>query len=811
MVPVGTSVIEERYLASGDEAGTAPGDRRFRPDVEGLRAVAVVLVVLYHANVPRITGGYVGVDVFFVISGFVITGLLLRERAATGHTSILAFYARRCRRIIPAASLVIVVTVLLSYHLLGFLTGNSVAVDGRWAAIFLSNFHFEATGTNYLAALQPPSPLQNFWSLSVEEQFYAVFPMLLVLVVKAKTRLSFEARLAVTLVLVMAGSFSLSVVQTSNNPTAAYFSPFARAWELALGALIAVGTGWLLRLPPLAAATMTWMGLGAVLGASLVFGAQTEYPGSLVAIPVLGAGLIIAGGAAAPRFGVEVVLSTAPFRWLGRLSYSLYLWHWPILILAAESRGRMSLPAPQSLLWVALALVASVGSYSIVENPLRHARFLTRARSTSIMFGVALTVATLAILTLQIDTHGGTGAAADSAASEASGIVAPAKPATVRRLVLAATHIRSVPSHLTPTVNAAYFNYGIPDTWVGCSPAYGQSTASACTFGDTRGIHTVVLYGDSHALMWAQAINDIAVRAEWKFVLLAKAGCPVDMLPFRNPVGFSVPGGEWTACAQWHQYVLNRINRLNPDLVIVTQATHLAPDGRLYTAAQWQRGLEETLKLMTAPRIRKVVLGNIPYLPQAGPTCLARHMEDVQACSGPDSLSRTPLDQAERAAARTTGSQYIDLSPWMCSTSCTAVVGNYEVYVDDYHLTLTYARFLEDVVNETLRLPVLQTLTPPIPDPHATLNILPSVSNPRLVLLNSGTTDNVPVTKVEIRATGGDLRNAVVAEARRWPYGWIASWDSAKAPNGLYRLRSVVTDADGKVARSRPVSVVVKN
>ena len=771
----------------------------------------MALVVLYHANVPRITGGYVGVDVFFVISGFVITGLLLRERAATGHTSILAFYARRCRRIIPAASLVIVVTVVLSYHLLGFLTGNSVAVDGRWATVFLSNFHFEAIGTNYLAALQPPSPLQNYWSLSVEEQFYAVFPMLVVLVVKARARVSFEARLTITLIMVIVGSFGLSVVQTANNPTAAYFSPFTRAWELALGALIAVGTSCLLRLPPLAAAVMTWVGLGAIVGASLVFDAQTEYPGSLVAIPVLGAGLIIAGGAAAPRFGVEVLLSAAPFRWLGRLSYSLYLWHWPILILAAESRGRMSLPAPQSLWWVALAVVASVGSYAIVENPFRHAKFLTRTRSASIAFGVGLTVATLAILTSQINTHGGTGAAADSVASAASGIVAPATPETVRRLVLAANHITRVPSDLTPSVNAAYFNYGIPATWIGCSPTYAQTTVPACTFGDTRGIHTVVLYGDSHALMWAQAINDIAIRAEWKFVLLAKAGCPVDLLPYRNPVGFNALGGEWTACAQWHQFALDRINRLNPDLVIVTQATHTGPDGRLYTAVQWQRGLEDALKLMTAPRIRKVVLGNIPYLPQAGPYCLARHMEDVQACSGPNSLSHTPLDQAEQAAARTTGSQYIALSPWMCSTSCTTVVGNYEVYVDRYHLTIAYARFLEEVVNETLRLPVLRTLSPPTPDPHVTVNILPGLSNPHLVVLNSGTTDNVPVTKVEIRATGGALRDAVVAHAARWPFGWIASWDSANAPNGLYRLQSVATDVEGKTARSMSVSVVVKN
>ena len=175
---------DDRFLRSGDESGTAPGDRRFRPDVEGLRAVAVLLVVLYHADVPGISGGFVGVDVFFVISGFVITGLLLRERQSTDRTSILHFYARRCRRILPAATLVILAAVALSYLVLGVVTGANTAGDGRWAAIFLANFHFESIGTNYLLALRPPSPLQNFWSLSVEEQFYIVYPTAFLLVAR---------------------------------------------------------------------------------------------------------------------------------------------------------------------------------------------------------------------------------------------------------------------------------------------------------------------------------------------------------------------------------------------------------------------------------------------------------------------------------------------------------------------------------------------------------------------------------------------------------------------------------------------------
>jgi len=258
MTQRGASVVDDRALVSGDEAGTAPGDRRFRPDVEGLRAVAVLLVVLFHAGIPGLKGGFVGVDVFFVISGFVITGVLLRERASSGRTSILAFYGRRCRRIIPAATLVILVTIAASYLVLGNLAGDRSAVDGRWAAVFLVNFHFASEGTNYLAAQLPPSPLQNFWSLSVEEQFYIVYPTLFIAFAAVRTRISFRTRLAIGLIVVIVGSFTLSVIQTSSNATVSYFSPFTRAWELALGGLIAVSTNRLLRLRPHVAAVMAW-------------------------------------------------------------------------------------------------------------------------------------------------------------------------------------------------------------------------------------------------------------------------------------------------------------------------------------------------------------------------------------------------------------------------------------------------------------------------------------------------------------------------------------------------------------------------
>jgi peptidoglycan/LPS O-acetylase OafA/YrhL len=390
---------DPRPEASGDEAGTAPGDRRFRPDIQGLRAVAILLVVLYHAHIPGVGGGFVGVDVFFVISGFVITGVLLRERASTGGTSILAFYARRVRRIIPAASLVIVVTVLAAYVVLGPVSGRQTAVDGQWASVFLVNFHFIATETNYLASQTPPSPLQNFWSLAVEEQFYVVYPTIFLLVASTFVRTSFRIRMSVLLVATIVGSFVLSVTLTSSDPINAFFSPFTRAWELALGALIAVSAGNLRRLPATAAAALSWLGLAAIVIAAVVFTSATSYPGSLVAVPVIGAGLVIAGGTVGPSAGAEAVLGLRPFQWLGLVSYSFYLWHWPVLILATEWRGVPTLATLDNVLLVLVALALSIGTYLVVENPARHSATLIARRGTTIALGGCLVATTLLLST----------------------------------------------------------------------------------------------------------------------------------------------------------------------------------------------------------------------------------------------------------------------------------------------------------------------------------------------------------------------------------------------------------------------------
>jgi peptidoglycan/LPS O-acetylase OafA/YrhL len=698
----------DRFLASGDESGTAPEDRPFRPDVEGLRAVAVLLVVLYHSSVSALSGGYIGVDVFFVISGFVITGVLLRERASSGRTSILAFYGRRCRRIIPAATLVIIVTVFLSYFFLGTVGGSRAAIDGRWATVFLANFHFISTGTSYLGSQRPPSPLQNYWSLAVEEQFYVVYPTLFLMLAGIRTRLSLRARLAIGLVIVFCGSLAFSIIDTSSDATGAYFSPFTRAWELALGALVAVGTPWLLKVPAQIAAVATWFGLGAILVAAFSFTSHTAYPGSLVTIPVIGASLIIAGGVRAPRFGVEALLHLPPFRGLGRLSYSLYLWHWPILIVAAEHGGSASPSFPGSLGWVLVALAASVATYVLVENPIRHAKPLLLIRWASIGLGAALIAMTLAVVTFQSLLEIGTGIGVEGgvvpAASPASGGGPVASLQTVLRLVAASDHIQSAPRNLVPPLSQAVLqpltNLGEPP--LSCYSALSRSAVRGCTFGDRSGSFTMVLYGDSHAAMWFPDIDKIATQAHWRLVVLVGHNCALSWYPMPLPG----PNHDGAYCNQLHRFAVDTINRINPDLLIVAQAINIR-----IKPNQWQRGLMQQLKRITAPKTAKLVIGTEPPF-AGGPLCLAKHVADVQACSIPPRDHLTAYVNAEKQAAAVAGARYIDVLPWFCARTCSSIIGKYDVYFNAEHVAIGYQHFLEGVLAQAIDLPSFTRSTP---------------------------------------------------------------------------------------------------
>ena len=368
--------------------------------------MAVALVVLFHANIPGLRGGYVGVDVFFVISGFVITGVLLRERARVGSTSLLHFYTRRIRRILPAASLVIIASVIAAYVLLGSVSGNQNASDARWASVFLINVHFAATGTNYLASQAPPSVLQNYWSLAVEEQFYLLYPAIFLVVAGLSLRGSLRRRVGWVLGAAIVVSFVWSIVQTSNNPTAAFFSPLPRVWELALGGLVAVSTVPLRRLPAAIASALSWLGLGSIL-ARLVR-VLRGYPLSRLAScsSCLRGGARHSGRYDSTRHTESNAFSRLrPFQWIGLISFSLYLWHWPILEIATQRHGVATLPTWDNVMLILASVVLAALTYQFIENPVRHSRFLVSRRWASLIMGLCLIAATLTVATVELNRH----------------------------------------------------------------------------------------------------------------------------------------------------------------------------------------------------------------------------------------------------------------------------------------------------------------------------------------------------------------------------------------------------------------------
>ncbi|MFS0898328.1 acyltransferase family protein, partial [Mycolicibacterium litorale] len=365
--------------------------------MEGLRAVAVLAVVLYHAGVPGLGGGFVGVDVFFVVSGFLITGLLLREVASGDGVRLGAFYAARARRLLPAAALVLVATAVGAVLLLPPLQARGVLGDAIANALYVGNYRFAIGGTDYLAATDP-SPLQHYWSLGVEEQFYLLWPVLIVgtgwLVGRRFGESAARSALpyAAVLIAVAAGSYAVSIAWTHDWPSWAFFSLPTRAWELAVGGLIALSLPWWRRVPPVAAAAVGWTGLALIVVACTRVTASTPFPGTAALLPVAGTALVIAAGCATPNLGVGRLLSKPLPRAIGRVSYSWYLWHWPVLILAPALFGA-ELGLASRLAMVVISLGLAILTLHLVENPARFAEALRGSAARSLALGGVATAA----------------------------------------------------------------------------------------------------------------------------------------------------------------------------------------------------------------------------------------------------------------------------------------------------------------------------------------------------------------------------------------------------------------------------------
>ena len=708
-------------------------DTDFRPDIEGLRAIAVLAVVLYHVRLPGVRGGFVGVDVFFVVSGFLITRLLLAELATTGTVSRQRFWARRARRILPAATLTVVVTVVLARSVLAPLALPALGADAIGAGTFTINFVFAHRLGDYFGAqlgATNPSPLLHYWSLAVEEQFYLLWPALLVLLTRRPAQ--YRRLLAVTVTALAAVGFVVGMWLTDQHPSWAFFLLPARMGELLGGAGLAVAAGAVLRLAAPLRAALGWVGLAGIVVACSMLDESVPWPGRAVLLPVLATMAVIVSGTAPMTvpWAPLRVLRIPSLQWLGRHSFALYLWHWPLLVLAQARWGPLTWPERIVLVGVAVAL--SAASVRFVEDPVRHARTLSARPALSLALGAALCAVTVG-LGVQLRSSvgaldGGVTAAAPDLAAGAAVVAAAAPTTTVaattttigsattiattgvtpttlatpdppsgrlaalvastQRALQSSSGPAAVPSNLDPPLAAARDRSAPYDD--GCVNAGVNPRLQPCEYGVKDSARTILLYGDSHAVQWFEPLQQIALARGYRLVILIKGGCPV------AAVNVPTPNLHFT-CPPYRDRAIDWIAEHQPDLVVVANSYTQYPAD----ADEWAAGADETIGRLADASPHVVVIGDNPASTVDPPACLSGHLDDTSACAtARDDAIRPDRISAEVAAARAHGVRFVDTTDWFCTaTTCPTVVGNVLVMRDETHITVAMAELLEPLLD----------------------------------------------------------------------------------------------------------------
>jgi hypothetical protein len=533
--------------------------------------------------------------------------------------------------------------------------------------------------------------LQHFWSLGVEEQFYVVWPILILAVGFTGRRIR-GPLLAVALLSLTALSFHWSIAMTAGNSSWAYFSLQTRAWELATGALVAISADRLARLPRRLAGALGWTGLVVMVGSAFWISDATAYPGSAAAVPVGSAALIIAAGCGARR-GVERIFSEPLLQCIGRLSYSFYLWHWPMLIIAPMVVGHPLDVAGRCTI-VVLSLVVALLSFVVVEEP---GRRIALGTLQWLFGGVLISSAIVcvgALVLTNLPSLRGHGAAVTLASG-------PSQPApkfldTVEHYVSSAMATTAVPSNLTP--EPAHAAGDTPDaSRNGCHLDFLVIQQAACAFGDAAATKTAVLFGDSHMEQWEPAFSAAGKQQHWKIINWTKSACPAAKLTVVSPT----LNRDYTECDTWRSATIARIVALKPAMIFVGESENTKGVHK-FTPAEWTNATLDTLNTLRAQTKAKIVfMGDTPTPRSTVSDCVSAHLNDVRPCVTDLAHAHTYPDRhkAMRPAITAAGYPYVDPQPWLCSSSgCPPIIGNYLVYRDATHVSREYVQFLTPLI-----------------------------------------------------------------------------------------------------------------
>jgi len=645
----------------------------FRPDIEGLRAVAILLVVAAHANFPWLSGGFVGVDVFYVLSGYLITGLLLQEVRATQAIDFAGFYARRFRRLMPGLLLMLIGTGAAAWLLVAPADQPAQAIAAVSASAWLSNFHFAFSNLGYFTPGAETNLYLHTWSLGVEEQFYLIWPALLAVslgIWKGNAHAANYPRLKWILTAILAASLIACISWTQTAPLLAFYMMPARAWQFALGALVFLHfdsrdvDAQPHDAPQATSKALGWLGLGSILAAALVLDAQTPYPGFWALLPSIGTATVLAAGTRRQSAGVAQLLAWRPMQGIGRISYAWYLWHWPVLLLGAcVIRTDIAI---NRLGLVLLSLLIAFASYRWVEAPLRHKKYLI-SRPRIAVAGAFACMIIVASIGLRWHNH------------------------AIDRLSDADQQPFQAIRYDAPAI------YAMP-----CDDWYQSAEVKPCAFGPEDAPHTAVILGDSVGVQWFPAFSEIFGKPQWRLLVLTKSSCPIVDAPFF----YARIGRLFTECTKWRQDALQFIVDLKPDIVVLGSTSTYG-----FAESEWIDGTSNVLRKIGDAAKRIVIMRSTPVLPFDGPSCLAprsslhKLLTGSNGCSAPahDQRSDDVFHWLALAAEKFPNAKVVDMTDSVCPAEvCRAELNGMVVFRDTQHLTAKFAASLSGVLQSRL-------------------------------------------------------------------------------------------------------------
>jgi peptidoglycan/LPS O-acetylase OafA/YrhL len=606
------------------------------PQIQALRAVAAVLVVIYHAKVT--SGGYIGVDIFYVISGFLITGLLLRELDGTGSLALKAFYLRRIKRLLPASFFVLFVTAIVAWTVYPTTLRHGLGKDIAAAGAYVSNYLFALWQMDYQNLNATPPVVIHYWSLAVEEQFYLFWPFIILALYR------FGARRAVFIgvAAITIASFLLSLFLTPREPIWSFYSLPTRAWELGIGAL-------LLFIPKRIrfSSNYGWAALALILYGTLTFTDKTPFPGTAALVPVIGTAFAIASlnnwPRAMNRFGNLKIV-----QWLGEISYPLYLWHWPVLVIPSVAWGR-SLVAHELLICVLLTALLADLTHRFIEDPIRYSKPHPKLVIKS---GAAATAASLVM-----------GAA----------------------IYLSFNDEIKLDNGRSYSVSELIKRPVIYDD--DCHVNNGETVSPECTYGERGAKRKIVLFGDSHAAQWFPALEQLANENNFELISLTKSACP-------GPAVEKVDSGEYknSDCFAWRDNSLERIAKLKPYAVIFSGFQHFqVPAGYSSRREWWQAGQKRTLNSLRGNASHIVYITDTPHPQQDIPACLAGGV--ISDCD--DSKPSEPISIP--------GLKVVNPTPWLCTDKCSSVINGNVAYRDGSHISIAMSESLAQPLGQSLK------------------------------------------------------------------------------------------------------------